>query len=145
MTFEEIKQELPNGFHDAAIRNISADFEGRFVTIGMDLHVGVRSSADPERYRAGTLRVASPYLFFMEAPDPDYPFVPNGSPLNVDGDSVRVGQNAEVDRLLPVIPQNAIVYRFFLEEWNSFFYLAGASAEFSWDDGGLFGPVNASR
>lgn len=139
MTFEDIVQTLPNGFHDAKIRKISVDFVGQSILIGMDLHAGVRGDPDPERYRPGTLKVASPYLFFMEAPDPRYRFVPNGSPINVDGDSVKAGQSAEVDRLLPVLPQDASVYRFFLEEWNSFLYLAGGDIAFSWDDGGAFG------
>ncbi|HET9802232.1 MAG TPA: hypothetical protein VFP96_03245 [Candidatus Acidoferrum sp.] len=144
MTFEELQRRLPNGFHDAAIRSISLDFTGQSIVIGMDLYAGVPGDQDPERYRPGTLRVASPYLFFMEAPDPRYRFVPNGSPINVDGDFVKAGQSAEVDRLLPVLPQNATAYRFFLEEWNSFVYLAGGDVTFSWDDSGLFEPVNSS-
>jgi len=78
------------------------------------------------------------YLFFIEPPDPKYPFVPNGSHLKVDGDSIKVGQNAEVDRLLPMLPQNATTYRFFLEKWNAFLYLAGGGVELSWDDGEAF-------
>lgn len=138
MTFEELDRKLPNGFHDSKIRKISVDFAGGSILIGMDLLVGLPRTPSPEGYRAGTLRVASPYLFFIEPPDPQYRFIPNGSPLNVDGDSVKVGQNPEVDRLLPVLPANASVYRFFLEEWNSFLYLAGGDAAFSWDDGGAF-------
>jgi len=138
MTFEEVKQNLPNGFRDAKIRRISTDFVNCSIVIGMDLHAGVPVDPDPERYRPGTLKVVSPCLFFVEPPDPRYRFVPNGSPINVDGDSVRAGQSADVDRLIPVLPQGATVYRFFLEEWNSFLYLAGGSVEFSWDDGETF-------
>ena len=134
MTFKEIEQELPNGFHDAAIRSVSVDFVSRSVLIEMDLHVGVAGDPDPERYRPGTLAVISPYLFFIEPPDPRYQFVPSGSPLNVDGDSVKAGQCPEMDRLLPALPQGATAYRFFLEEWNSFLYLAGGSVTFSWRD-----------
>ena len=138
MTFEEIDQKLPNGFHDGQIRSISMDFVSISLVLEMELHFGEATDPDPERYRPGTLKVISPCLFFIEPPDPRYPFVPDGSALNVDGDSVRNGQSAEVDRLLPVLPQNATIYRFFLEEWNSFLYLGGANAEFSWDDGEVF-------
>jgi hypothetical protein len=143
MTFEDLDQELPNGFHDAKIRNISVDFLNRSVLIGVELLVGLPDTPNPEDYRAGTLKLIEPCMFFVEPPDPAYPFVPRGRPVNVDGDPVRAGQSVAVDRLLPVLPQNACVYRFFLEEWNSFLYLAGASVEFSWDDGGLFEPVNS--
>ena len=134
MTFEEIDRKLPNGFHDAAIRKIELDFVNRSTLIRMDLHAGVPEDSSPERYRPGTLKISSPYLFFIEPPDPRYPYIPKGKAFNVDGDSVKVGQSDAVDRLLPTLPSNATVYRFFLEEWNSFLYLAGASVEFSWDD-----------
>lgn len=136
MTFREVEQGLPNGFHDSAIRRISVDFVSRSILVAMDIHAGVPGDADPERYRPGSLRVSSPYLFFLEPPDPRYRFIPNGSAINVDGDSVKLGQDPAVDSLLPVIPRDATIYRFFLEEWNSFLYLAGASVEFSWDDEG---------
>ena len=138
MTFEELEQKLPNGFHDAAIREINVDFMGRSVVIGMDLLTGGPDEPDPEQYRPGRLRITPAYLFFIEPPDPRYSFVPNGSPFKVDGDSVNVGQNAEVDRLLPTLPQNATTYRFFLEKWNAFLYLAGGGVELSWDDGEAF-------
>ena len=40
MTFEELEQKLPNGFHDAAIREINFDFIGRSVVVGMDILMG---------------------------------------------------------------------------------------------------------
>src|SRR5215469_12920396 len=120
MTFREVEERLPNGFHDGVIRGISIDFANPSILLAMDLHAGSPRDADPERYRAGTLRVASPYLFFIEPPDPRYRFIPHGSALNVDGDSVRPGESPAIDRLLPVLPRDATVSRFFLEEWNSF-------------------------
>jgi hypothetical protein len=138
MTFDELEQKLPNGFHDAAIREINFDFIGRSAVIGMDLLTGRPDDPHPEAYRLATLRVAPVYLFFIEPPDPKYPFVPNGSHFKVDGDSIKIGQNAAVDRLLLLLPQNAATYRFFLEKWNAFLYLAGGGVELSWDDGEVF-------
>jgi len=134
MTFEEIDKQLPNGFHDAKIRKINADLLNCSIRIEMDIHVGVPEDEDRERYQTGVLKVTSSYLFFIEPPDSRYRFMPNGSAFNVDGDSVKLGQSPDVDRLLPVLPQGYTAYRFFLEEWNSFLYLAGASVEFLWDD-----------
>ena len=146
MTFEELEQKLPNGFHDDAIREINFDFIGRSIVIGIDLLAGGPDDSDPELYRFGRVRVVPIYLFFIEPPAPNYPFVPNGSHLKVDGDSVRVGQNSEVDRLLPTLPPNATFYRFFLTKWNAFLYLAGGGVEFDWadvepSDGTRFEPV----
>jgi hypothetical protein len=136
MTFEELEQKLPNGFHDAAIREITFDFIGRSVVVWMDLLTGGPDDPHPELYRPGRLRVAPVYLFFIEPPDPNYAFVPNGAHLKVDGDSLKVGQNVEIDRLLLTLPENATTYRFFLEKWNAFLYVAGGSVELSWGDDG---------
>jgi len=145
MTFEELERKLPNGFHDAEVGKISMDFVNRSVVIGVNVHVGMPADADPECYRTGALKVVSPYLFFIEPPDPRYHFVPDGSPLNASGHSVKLGQNAAVDRLLSVLPSDKTAYLFFLDDWNSSLYLAGGSVEFSWDDGGVFEPVNEER
>lgn len=134
MTFEELSETLPNGFHDAKIRTINLDFVASSILIGMNVQVGLPDSPNRNEYRAGTLVLVAPCLFFVEPPDPRYPFVPHGSPLNIDEDSVKPGQNEELDRLLPVLPPNASPYRFFLEEWNSFLYLAAGDVVFSWDD-----------
>jgi hypothetical protein len=135
MTFEELNEKLPNGFHDAEIRQISVDFVNCSIMLSMNLHVGLVGDPDRERYRAGTVKIMSFYLFFIEPPDPHYHFVPDGSPINASGNSVKMGQNARVDHLLTVLPPNATPYLFFLDDWNSCLYLAGASVEFFWDDG----------
>jgi hypothetical protein len=134
MTFDELKRKLPNGFHDAAIRNISVDFACKSIVLGMDLHVGESNDPDPERYRSGTLKVISPYLFFMEPPDPRYNFLLNGSSLNASDISMKLGESAELDSLLRRLPAGASTFGFFLDDWNSYVYLAGASVELSWDD-----------
>lgn len=97
MTFEELSDQLPNGFHDAMIRNMSVDFVAKRIRIEMELLIGMPHTANPEGYRDGTLTLVTPYLFFIEPPDPGYRFIPNGSPLDVDGDSVRTGQNKSTE------------------------------------------------
>ena len=136
MTFEEIEDKLPNGFHDAEIRNIGIDFVGHSITIGMNLHVSEHGDVDSERYRPGTLTVVSPYLFYLEAPDPRYPFVLDGSPINASSYSIEDGKDIKFVPLLQRITSKATAFGFFLDDWNSYFNLAGASVEFSWDDGG---------
>lgn len=57
-----------------------------------------------------------PCMFIVEPPDATYSFVSRGRPVNVDGIPVEARQSAAVDRLLPVPPKNACVYRFIREE-----------------------------
>ncbi len=137
-TFEELEEELPNGFHDAEIRGMAFDYLARTAVLSMNLLFGVGTPDDENMsvYRPATVRIVGLLLFFVQPPHPKYDFVLDGEPLSVSGDSVRVGQEPEMDCLLPALPQDATVYRFFLDEWNSFIYLAGTTVEFSWDDHG---------
>jgi hypothetical protein len=114
------------------------DFMARTAILSMNMLSGV-GTPDNENlniYRRATVRIAGLLLFFVEPPHPKYNFLLDGEPLSVSGDSVRAGQNSEMDCLLPALPQNSTVYRFFLDEWNSFVYLAAEGVEFLWDDQG---------
>jgi hypothetical protein len=144
MTFEELEESLPNGFHDATIRWIKSDFISRSLTIGMELWVGLTDSPNPEEYRTGTLLVDPFYLFFVEPPHPTYGFMPDGSPIIVDGDPVKLGQNPNVDRLLSVLPEDATAYRFFVIDGNSSLFIAGRSVAFWWDDAASVAERNQS-
>ena len=87
-----------------------------------------------ERYRPGTLTLINPYIFFLDPPDPAYSFIPQGKDVNASSFRVGRGQDSKVDALLARIPTNATAFGFFLDDWNSYLYLAGADVEFSWDD-----------
>jgi hypothetical protein len=134
MTFEELSDELPNGFHDARIKNINLNFKDQAISIELDLWVADLEDVDPDRMRSGTLKVLSPYLFLIDPPDPGHVLMPEHGTLWTDGDPVKPGQNSELDKFRPQLPANACVYRFFVDEWNSFMYFAAAGVEFSWDD-----------
>src|SRR5579871_1304488 len=132
MTFEDLNKQLPNGFHDSTICEISVDFLNSSILLKMELHVSVEGDRDREHYRLGTLKVIQPYLFYLEPPDPNYPFVLRGKPLNASGASVHLGKNPKVDALLKSIPRDATAFVFFLDDWNSYLYAAGVGVEFSW-------------
>lgn len=133
MTFEEIERQLPNGFHDLTIRAINVDFIGLWITLAMDLHVGLEGEVDPERYRPGTLRVLRPYLFFLQPPDPTYPFVPEGIAVNASGFAVSSDEET-IGALIKRGPSGGTTFGFFLNDWNSYLYIGGQGAEFWWDD-----------
>ena len=134
MKFEDVQRSLPNGFHDSVIRVINIDFVSVSILLRMDLHASVEGDRDPERYRPGTLKVFGPYFFFLEPPDAAYPFIPDGKPVNASGAPVNFGENPKLDALLKRIPEDSTTFVFFLDDWNTYLYIAGASVEFSWDD-----------
>jgi len=133
MTFDEIELSLPNGFHDATILNVSFDFLKGSALIRLSVHVSADGDDNRERYRVGLLEANSVHLFFIERPDPDYFVGQIENGICVSGDSVRVVQGAEIDPLLSKLPSGINVYRFFMESWNSFFYIAASVATFSWE------------
>ncbi len=136
MTFEEVVKSLPNGFHDAKVRKIMVDYEGRSIAMEMELLVGMPGAPNSESYEIGTLTVAPFFFFIVEPPDPSYDFVPDGKPLHVVGDSAKAAQSPTFDSLMADLSKKVESYRFFIEEWNSFLYIAGESVAFSWDDRG---------
>jgi hypothetical protein len=130
MTFEEIEKSTPNGFHDAVIERFSIDYPSGRILLLMRLLVGTPGAEDEERYAPAELRVNRLLFCAIEPPDPDYPFVPDGSPLDVSG--VRgLGDTPEMARIAAQLPSTASCYRFFVDQWNAFIYLAGSDIQLS--------------
>lgn len=109
------------------------NFEKSAILMSMDLLVGLPNDRSCDRRRLATLKLIRPYLFYVEPPGAEHGFV-GGTPLNVQGDSLEPGQNAVVDSFLPSIPDASTKYRFFVEDWNSFVYIACEAVEFAWSD-----------
>jgi len=134
MTFTDIDEALPNGFHDATILHFSLDAEANTLTMRMSVWVG--TPEDLERY--GSIEVIAKYVpvFFIEPPDPSYPFQVDGNGLAVSGDSPEIGVSQfiseDAEKVLSKLPSDNGSYRFFLENWNSFLYLAAQDVSFSW-------------
>jgi hypothetical protein len=134
MNFEEIEQSLPNGFHDATLLQASLDSIASSATLKLSVHISLEGDTDRERYRVGILKATGVSLFFIEPPDPNYNFVLNGKGISVSGDAVSLGQVTELNALMSKLPTDATVYRLFLEEWNSFLYIAAREAMFMWEE-----------
>jgi hypothetical protein len=132
MTFEELDKDLPNGFHDALVKKITLDFLDRSIIFEMELWVGDLNGPVPEKRRNGRLRLISPYFCQIEPPVPGYTFMPRKESVSIDSDSVKKGQSDTMDRVLRELPTGADIYRFFVDDWNSFIYFAVENVEFSW-------------
>jgi hypothetical protein len=73
VTPDDILAQLPNGMHDASIREMRVQFGRQFVTLDMDFWVGDLDSEDEgkrEAYRAGKLLLAGLTAMVVEPPDP---------------------------------------------------------------------------
>ena len=132
MTFEELDQSLPNGFHDAEIYSIRVDYGSATVTLDVSFWVGDLDGPNREEYRRGILKVTGLLFCSIDPPDPAYPFLPDGSPVTVSGDAAKSDTLPVLARLTPRFPPGASCYRFFVNDWNSFIHIAAKDVQLSW-------------
>jgi hypothetical protein len=132
MTFKELEQMLPNGFHDAKIQQVTIAYAEHSATIVMHISFGTPESANPDEYRQGTLRIDGLCYFAVDPPDPTYPFLGVRSPINVSGYPEDPAKFAVLKDLLSVMPNGVTCYRFFVHEWNSFVHIAAKDVRISW-------------
>lgn len=135
MTFEELDNELPNGFHDANLHSLTIDYVGGSAVLHMTLDFGDPEGPNREDYRVGDLRVSGLYFCVIDPPDPTYRHVPHGSPLNVSGDRANPDTFPALELLSRTLPTGVSCYRFFVDEWNSFLNIAAKDVRISWGAG----------
>ncbi|MGC1186468.1 MAG: hypothetical protein WA871_03655 [Candidatus Acidiferrales bacterium] len=139
MTFEELDRELPNGFHDAKIDSVAVDYPGRSAVIAIHVLFGPPATTAQDEYREATLRVSGLCYYAIDPPDPTYPFMRAGSPINVAGYAEDPKTFPAVGGLLPVMPKDVTCYRFFVHDWNSFVHVAAKDVQLSWETSGKRG------
>jgi hypothetical protein len=131
MTLEELENALPNGLHDAEVRQMSVDYEQRNLAIDVDIWVGnmTDSSDKREAYRKGRIEISGLLFLVMEPPDARYPFAKGN--LRIDG--CDLSKNLD-KKLLDSLPSEAFFRSLWISEWNAFIHIAAAEARISWKD-----------
>ncbi len=136
MTFEELDNQLPNGFHDAELHSVRIDYVHGTMTLHMSFWVGDLKGPNREEYRAGELRITGLYFCAIDPPDPECRYVPHGSALNVSGDRAKPDTFPALEKLSQTLPPGVSCYRFFVHEWNSFINIAAKDVQVSWIEEG---------
>ena len=131
MTFEQLEDLLPNGFHDAQIEKVAVDYAQRSASIVMQLLIGTPDSIDRDEYRRATLNISGLGYVAIEPPDPTYPFMRSGAALNVAG-YPEDREKFPLDALQPMMPKDITCYRFFVHDWNAFIHIAAKEIQLSW-------------
>jgi len=126
MTLEEIEQSLPNGLHDAQIIRIGLDYVNREVSLDMEI-AWSNPDSDSEVWRSATLILTSFLYCIIEAPDPEYPFASRKGLLVDAGSEDPASQSGT--QLPEKLPEGAFKCWFYVNDWNSFIYLAALNAE----------------
>jgi len=131
MTLEEVAASLPNGFHDASIKGISTDYVSGTARFDLELWVGDDSAEKEEErevYRDARLTLSDLLFCVIEPPDPRYPYYDkealwvDGGPWNSAPPSTSNSAAESATR------ENAFVYWFFVNNWNSFIYIGAMAA-----------------
>jgi hypothetical protein len=134
VTLDELDSTLPNGFHDVEIFSIELDYSGGRARFRMSLLVGSPDAPAPERDKRqeATLNLAGLCFCSIEAPDPRYAFIPNGAPVIASGDPGKPDHLPSLPALAAKWPEGVWCYRFFVDNWNAFIYIAARHAEIDW-------------
>lgn len=138
MTFAEIENTLPNGFHDAQLLSMSSDFVRHELRLVINADISAPDDGGSVHYRTAHVLVQGLAFLTCEFPDPAYkPWTENEGGLDVQGCDTRNEPKLLASfpsELLAAIPEGMFVYTFFIGDWNTFIHLAGKSAEFQWAD-----------
>jgi hypothetical protein len=130
-----LNHELPNGFHDAKLSSIELDYVAGIATLHLACWVGSMDAApgpEREQYREGIVSLSGLCFCSIQPPDPNYPFLPDGKPIDLSGDGANADHLPSLPALSLRLPEGAWCYRFFVVEWNAFIYVAAKHAEISW-------------
>lgn len=141
-TLREIEVNLPNGFHDALLEEVTVSLVSKSVSMAMQIWVGdLDSEAEEEReaYKKATVRLNGIVYIVLDPPGADQEFS-RWSAARIDGGEVTSDPASVSPKPRCVLPVGAFAYWFFVEPWNSFIHVAALSASIEWEGLGLTDP-----
>lgn len=134
MNFEELDNELPNGFHDARLLSLKLDYTARSAILHMRLLVGTPGSVNPEEFREAVLKVSGLCFCTIEPPNPDHGALLNGSGVRISGYVEDRQSLVTLAGALAKCAPDSSCYRFFCHDWNCFIHLAASDVQISWSE-----------
>jgi hypothetical protein len=126
MTFDELLDELPNGFHDAGLLGIEISYLKSCVI----LYATINATADDaEQYVRDVKVTLSGVVFFaIDPPDQNYPLA-HGQALWTDAGA---GAPSTSQVALPALPPGTRLNWIFVNEWNAFIRFASETCCYEW-------------
>lgn len=142
MTIDEIKKDLPNGFHDCDLLGVNLDYVNETATLSFDINVRDSNDSSGKKSRNGYLSLFG-LLYFVIEPPSGYSFtseyVPNDDRMWIVSDtsdfsSLTFSNIHPRPRLPEPLPDNAFQHFFYSSSHNCCIYLAAMDASFEWTD-----------
>jgi hypothetical protein len=129
MTSEEVLAQLPNGFHDAVLKELHVEFAKQEVRLPFDFLVGVPHAATEEgreAMRPGVLRLTGVTSMLIEPPT-------RGAEFAMD-DGVYVNGKFGVYSGEPAPPDDGLVRLwFYVTTWDSRMMFTAKGCELEWE------------
>jgi hypothetical protein len=131
MTFDELAETLPNGFHDTEVSIVTIDYVRRELLLRMNVWVGMLGTPSCETYRMAIVRLVGLQFCVIETPDPNYSYA-EPETLTIDIGSI----DSLKDRTETKLPQGSTSGAFtnwiFVQQWNSRLFVSAVGAELDW-------------
>ena len=134
MNLRQIDDELPNGFHDALLEQVTMSFVSDRAEMELQLLVGDPDAAteeERETYRKARLALNELVYFVIDPPGPGSEH-PNLKPLRIDAGEATDENPPASPKPLRGVPIDAFAYWFFVVQWNSFIHVAARNASLEW-------------
>jgi hypothetical protein len=128
MTIDELEETLPNGFHDADLRNVHIDYEARIATLGMTVDFSDHDKKIATPAREVDLIISGLQFLSIDLPDPRYPYEDRASSIGGFWHNEKVDALRKQE-LVAALPEGAFYNITFVDDWNSFIHVAGKHAE----------------
>jgi len=133
MTLDDLSLSLPNGLHDAKLKAVTVDYEGREAKLFLDIwmgDLGAVSEAEREKYKQAEITLTGLIFWVCEPPCAGYPYFANGR-LTIDLGAIEALAKPP-SMVLPPVPTDAFVNWIFVQDWNAFIYVAAGDAKLNW-------------
>jgi hypothetical protein len=139
MTWAELENTLPSGFHDSALKSLTVDYERRTLTLDVSLKVGDPDGLREQRddIRDAKIEVSGVVFFVIDPPSAGagYDFDSPGELWIADGYEIRSipeFTKAIDTKLLSAVPREAFVQSFFVKNWNSYIHVGARHCALEW-------------
>ncbi len=132
MKIEDIENNLPNGFHDAFIKNVNIDYSENIVTFNMEVLSNNPDIDKENNYKGGKLILKRVLYCAIEPPDDNY-LKKDLESLRIDAGTLDSLETKPMTTLPKTIPEDAFSHWFFVQQWNAFIYVAAFDADFFWE------------
>lgn len=122
-------------FHDSILQRIGVDYVKRELKMEFQISIGNPDASvekELEGCRAGRLTFSELHFFIVEPPDSEFQCHEAEGLWMVNYDLMDTEELLQEHKLPQQIPEETFVVRFFVNDWNSFIFVAAKEASFKW-------------